>query len=718
MITTLYINGAKMDAPENLNITLTYRSAAFTSVDKINNSYSNTITLPRTAHNEAVLGGVVFPSTESAIPYAYLPASVMIDGVMVVPSAVAYITEVTDNSIKVAVMWDSVVKLASIVADGRQLNELPYNYSEDVFLWDRTKANTFPTADYGFTSDDSSIANHPVYTVKDILQRICNVYDIPMPSDEDLEPFGEWCMPLTTRIDPIIEDGEPLTENNVSHWYGNTCAMLRPATTTKEDGSETWRIVHELWCGRIGKANGVLPEDSLPDINLPAVLPKQNIYANDELIDFDTPVIDESGKPLGSEEHPDYVSRELRGIVGDDGSSKYLRYFAPKFPNMEFICSGDLFIPLKDNNTASASFILGNLKLRLALLYRFKNSDSDYNEEELLTIDAYSVTDGGVRFKFDNEKSSAIPHPLMGVSDIYNNIECRVQWRLEYEAPSIGYIGIKEGLVGNGYLFNEERALSITAKMHIVQLDTFYYPIPNFPQMTVIAFLKAIGQMSGKFLTIETTTKKVGYIPTTSVVTRFRSYQEFEDNKKNAYDWSNYLIRGTGSVDTMQFKIGEWGQRNTFAYKDGKTWEEKNEANFFINNKSLKAEYKAVELPFTAPISKDDKQTIHIPLYHYEENNTRAVYDDADERAYIAENNGNRLRCTLGWDNLIGRYVPLFQALRNVKVIKEQIRIPMPMLQTLDLYKPVYLRQYGNYFAIIELRTRANGIADVELLKI
>jgi hypothetical protein len=50
--------------------------------------------------------------------------------------------------------------------------------------------------------------------------------------------------------------------------------------------------------------------------------------------------------------------------------------------------------------------------------------------------------------------------------------------------------------------------------------------------------------------------------------------------------------------------------------------------------------------------------------------------------------------------------------------MKEKMRLPLPVLQTIDLYRPVYLRQYGCYFAIIEMRTRGDGEVDVELLKI
>jgi hypothetical protein len=716
MMTTIFINGEQMDAPDNLTISLTYRSAAFASLDKLNNSYSNTITLPRTAHNEKVLGGVVFPSSTSSLPYQYLPASVMIGGVMVVPNAVAYITEVTEDDIKVAVLWDSVVKLAAIVADGRKLNELPYDYSNDLVVWNKQNATLYPWADYGFVEGDALTTRHPVVSAESILQRICSAYDITMP--EDTAFMSKWRIPLLSRIDPIITDGEPLLENNVSAWYGNQCCLVRTLNSYSNGTNYTNEI--PLWFGRVGKANGTPPDSDLPDIEIPVkpVLPVTTI-ADDELEDFDTPIVDEGGKPTGALVPPDFVNRELRGTVGADGTNKYLEYFVPRYPNLVITCSGNIAVPLTSGNTATNAFILSNLKLRLLLLYRVKNSSARYTEEDLLTINAYSVEGSYVRFKFNNEKSKEIPYPLLGNTNIYDgDLEVRLQWRLMYNG-TIRQIGIVENTtIGNSSVNNSDLTLKMECAMKIVQLGTPYYFVPNFPSISVISFLMALGQMSGRFLTVETKLQKVLRRWSMVTVTRFRSYQDFEDGKANPYDWSDYLVRSGGTVESMKFTLGEWAQRNTFAYKEGDSWEEKDSVDYFINNKALKTEAKAIELPFTAAISKDSQQTLYVPVYHYDEGNTTAVYDGADDKAYIAELSAGRLTATLGWKNLVGNYAPLFNALREMKVMQEKMRIPLPVLQTIDLYRPVYLRQYGCYFAIIEMRTRGDGEVDVELLKI
>jgi hypothetical protein len=140
-----------------------------------------------------------------------------------------------------------------------------------------------------------------------------------------------------------------------------------------------------------------------------------------------------------------------------------------------------------------------------------------------------------------------------------------------------------------------------------------------------------------------------------------------------------------------------------------------------------------------ASAHRDSNQSLYVPLYKYKEGTVSeegateegateegatkegtvsAEFEDAGDDAYIGEYSNGYLTNTLKWNKLIKNYATLFDALKQAKVIREAMRLPYTVLQDIDLYTPVYLRQYGAYFAIIEIRTRQNGVADVELLKI
>ena len=242
-------------------------------------------------------------------------------------------------------------------------------------------------------------------------------------------------------------------------------------------------------------------------------------------------------------------------------------------------------------------------------------------------------------------------------------------------------------------------------KMKEVQVDTEYYFIPNLPPIKCMDFIKGVAQMSGRYVNIE------------GDQLRFRSYDEYASRKSESYDWSDIIV-GDGNVPSLKFKFGDWAQKNIFQYKESDLTHDM--ATFAISNETLNKEYE-VTLPFTSVDSRMIDGTPWIPMYKYsEEGNSEPEYEGKTDKAYIAEANGDgtRLVNNLKWSELIGNYSTMIDVLKEMKVIKETIRISTVLLQSLDMSRPVYLRQYGAYFAIVEMRTRSNGTADVELLKI
>jgi hypothetical protein len=73
----------------------------------------------------------------------------------------------------------------------------------------------------------------------------------------------------------------------------------------------------------------------------------------------------------------------------------------------------------------------------------------------------------------------------------------------------------------------------------------------------------------------------------------------------------------------------------------------------------------------------------------------------------------------LEWGTLLSKYYSSYQDIvKHPKVISEYVRLSPVELKELDLTVPVYLRQYGSYFAIVKVKTKENNICEVELLKI
>ena len=54
----------------------------------------------------------------------------------------------------------------------------------------------------------------------------------------------------------------------------------------------------------------------------------------------------------------------------------------------------------------------------------------------------------------------------------------------------------------------------------------------------------------------------------------------------------------------------------------------------------------------------------------------------------------------------------------RAKVITEQIKLSDIDLRDIRMDVPVYIGQYGSYFAIIDIKTKGDSICDVKLIKI
>jgi hypothetical protein len=69
-------------------------------------------------------------------------------------------------------------------------------------------------------------------------------------------------------------------------------------------------------------------------------------------------------------------------------------------------------------------------------------------------------------------------------------------------------------------------------------------------------------------------------------------------------------------------------------------------------------------------------------------------------------------------DVLDTKYRELVRTLQNVKVVRERVILSDSELQQFDETKPVYLSQYGRYFAVIEIKSEGDGVSEVTMLQL
>lgn len=107
MTQDLYLNGQRMDLGK-ADISLKFVNNMLTSVDKFSSSYSYTISLPRTARNEGILGLPSFAGSGSALVGKYIDAEYYRDGILITRGAKAYITDTDADNIKIVLVWDTL----------------------------------------------------------------------------------------------------------------------------------------------------------------------------------------------------------------------------------------------------------------------------------------------------------------------------------------------------------------------------------------------------------------------------------------------------------------------------------------------------------------------------------------------------------------------------------------------------------------------------------
>lgn len=239
---------------------------------------------------------------------------------------------------------------------------------------------------------------------------------------------------------------------------------------------------------------------------------------------------------------------------------------------------------------------------------------------------------------------------------------------------------------------------------------TFYFSA-NIPDLKLTDILKAIKNMYGLYVTTE---------PGKFI---YHEYREVYSKKSVAYDWSQKLISKVNAPNTMEYRLDDIAQSNLFKYKEDDTVKGLYDGVINVNDKTLDAEREAYTSIFagTDEYGKPSNSSyVYIPIYHYNDSG-EVEYDDVEPRILYRQYN-RTWRTTfvgLGWEALISEYYGSYiDFITKAKIITETIKLSPVDLKNIDLYIPVYLRQYGTYFAILEIKTGDNNLCDVKLLKL
>jgi len=134
-----------------------------------------------------------------------------------------------------------------------------------------------------------------------------------------------------------------------------------------------------------------------------------------------------------------------------------------------------------------------------------------------------------------------------------------------------------------------------------------------------------------------------------------------------------------------------------------------------VEDFTLETDADAITLPFAATTMSAG--VAKIPLYSYD-NDATLNYTSAQPRILLLD--GDRGTFSgLSWGTLLSQHYASYQKIiRRPVIIKEKIELREIELKRLDMTIPVYLAQYGKYYAIISVKAENTGICECQLLQL
>lgn len=346
----------------------------------------------------------------------------------------------------------------------------------------------------------------------------------------------------------------------------------------------------------------------------------------------------------------------------------------------------------------------------------FKNLQLNYSIDCRLVYVGSAYKNGGYLDIVDADTGEIIDqvNALEVVDRGNNNYECHFKKDLSLDPyDKTIYISTTVSKTGDDSVSLVSGSITLEAKVSEVGADigeyNKYFTIPNLPSIKLIDFIKSIAYMLGVFA-----------VPGENNDINFVSFDSVINNKNNAVDWSSRILPNDyGDVArNISYQLNDFTQKNWFRYKDDDGVTGNYDSFIIVENRALDYERDAVSLPFSACDTLGGVASI--PLYSY--NDDGELEYDSGVNPRIVLYDSETCSCVfypLRWDELIKQHYASYQeVVKQPKVVKEQVLLSAPELAVLDLLKPVYIRKYGAYFAIVNVKTKENNICEVELLKI
>lgn len=661
----LYIDGQLVDIGTDTKINLCIKSNLLRDVSKIVSNNTYTIKLPKTARNQRILQHTDLVQSGNNYPYRKHSARYFCNGVELIKNGNVFVLAVSAEAIEVSIVWGLYPAFSELVSKGVTLDSLE---SEDKILW--TGSNQAEEFD--------AVANKG-YFYADVNYLLDEEQTEYWHNNSDLLGiFGNDSASFTTngtaprhpvvRVSWLLD----LIRSKTGVWFkweGEAKAyidtLIIPLLTNKANEltfTETTGI-------------SIKPTYNIPDIPDEALISLQATNSN---------LFSETGESQKLTLTTDATLKiEMSATITYDVSS----IMGVDSDTIEFYgsyLSFNVYGKGADENAEPNSRYYCGMPMIPKTVKKSDCVEGKYTE----TVSA----EGCVKFSVGDKVSVSVckSSPMFGWGD-----------DTSYRIP-ITFIG-------------GEISVAVVAAGDKVPSGA-YFPITyNLPNIKIIDFVKFLACITGTFPLQIADDEAVSFIPVGAVWS----------NRENAIDWTSKLVApyAENKPKHLEFKVESYARHNWYKWKEDKTVSGNYDGDLQIKNEVLNLERDVFTFPFAA------SDGANVPIYKRESNTNSEGKTVVSYKLEKREPRILRLYRTptgkagglfdINMQNIIDtEYADMCRTLQQAKVIKERIKIRDTEIMGIDERVPIYLAQYGRYFAVLNIESENNGVAEVTMMQL
>lgn len=322
--------------------------------------------------------------------------------------------------------------------------------------------------------------------------------------------------------------------------------------------------------------------------------------------------------------------------------------------------------------------------------------------------DVYRIGNGGKMFVGNlYDKELGLVEVLEGKGKISVEQGDEISMRLE----SIGYISYRQARITGGFMATATAGDS-------VPYGAWFPIVENLPDVKVVDMVKFLCAVTGTFPLQKSS----------GGVVEFAEYDVLMDNISRALDWSDKLRPGARAniPSKIAYKMDGWAKHNYYRWKDDEKVRGRYDGDLVVYNDVLDEERTVITFPFAA--SDESLGTAEVPMYEKEEREeegqivTEYNYDKCEPRIVSISGSGQSMvgtRFRMNMQSIIDeKYGVIAGALMDAKVIEETVELTDREVAEFDETVPVWLAQYGSYFAVLEIKSGSDGMSTAKMIKI